>query len=63
MVFLICIESVYDIHFVQMPAPPNIVTLFQFDGTSLHLDSDEAKKQIEEMGDGKFYSIPFSFHI
>ncbi|KAJ6643291.1 Dynein intermediate chain 2, ciliary [Pseudolycoriella hygida] len=37
--------------FVEMPPPPNIVTLFQFDGTSLHLDSDEAKKQIEEMGD------------
>lgn len=40
-----------------MPAPSNIVTLFQFDGTSLHLDSDEAKRQIEEMGDGKFYFI------
>lgn len=42
-----------------MPPPPNIVTLFQFDGTSLHLDSDEAKKQIEEMGDGKFHLILF----
>ena len=38
-----------------MPAPSSIVTLFHFDGTSLHLDSDEAKKQIEEMGDGKLY--------
>lgn len=46
-----------------MPPQPNIVTLFQFDGTSLHLDSDEAKKQIEEMGDGKFDFINFFIKI
>lgn len=36
----------------QVPPPPNTVTLIQNEGCSLHIESDEAQKQIIEMGTG-----------
>ncbi|GBP16788.1 hypothetical protein EVAR_72915_1 [Eumeta japonica] len=35
----------------QIPPADNTVTLLKFEGTSLHIDSEEAKRQIEENGE------------
>ncbi|XP_053964921.1 dynein intermediate chain 2, ciliary [Anastrepha ludens] len=37
--------------FVQVPIAGNTVTLMQMDGSALHIDSEEAKIQMEEMGE------------
>lgn len=42
------IYSFKDGCFVNVPPPGNTVTLFQFEGTALHIDSAEAKKQMSE---------------
>lgn len=35
----------------QVPIAGNTVTLMQMEGSALHIDSDEAKIQMEEMGE------------
>lgn len=42
---------IIDILLKKLPPAGNTVTLLEFQGTSLHLESDEAKVQIEELGD------------
>ncbi|CAD7015384.1 unnamed protein product [Ceratitis capitata] len=37
--------------FVQVPVAGNTVTLMEMDGSALHIDSDEAKIQMEETGE------------
>ncbi|XP_055921105.1 dynein intermediate chain 2, ciliary isoform X2 [Eupeodes corollae] len=43
--------------FVLLPLEGNIVNIFSFEGTCLHIESEEAQKQIEEYGDVGF-AIP-----
>jgi len=35
---------------LQIPPEGQTVTLFQFEGTAIHIESDEAKQQIAELG-------------
>jgi dynein intermediate chain 1, axonemal len=32
--------------YVNVPPPGNTITLFEFEGTSIHIDTQEAKDQI-----------------
>ncbi|XP_050082023.1 dynein intermediate chain 2, ciliary isoform X1 [Anopheles aquasalis] len=44
---------VYDFHegaFLPVPPPENTITLLEFEGTSIHKDTDEAKEQISRKG-------------
>lgn len=40
-----------------MPIAGNTVTLMQMEGSALHIDSDEAKIQMEEMGEIGLYLL------
>lgn len=45
---------------IKLPHPGNIVTLFELEGTAIHKESDEAKKQIEEQGiQRKYFKISY----
>lgn len=52
----------------QLAPPSNTVTLLKVEGSSLHIESEEGKKQTEEFGTGKikfiierrnFISVPY----
>ncbi|XP_055838399.1 dynein intermediate chain 2, ciliary [Episyrphus balteatus] len=43
--------------FVPLPLEGSVVNIFSFEGTCLHVESEEAQKQIEEYGDAG-YAIP-----
>lgn len=45
------VYSFRDGGFVNVPSPGNTVTLFEFEGTALHIDSAEAKQQLAECGE------------
>lgn len=44
------IYSFKDGGYIPLPPPENIITLFEFEGTALHIDSAEAKEQISRGG-------------
>lgn len=52
MELLLLSSSVYFVYFLKLPKPPNTITLFEFKGTALHIESEEAKAQMEEQGIG-----------
>lgn len=48
---------------VQLPPPPNIVTLLSVEGTALHIDSEEAQTQIRELGTGMVDDFHLSLSV
>lgn len=49
--------AINEFSFRQLPPPSNTIVLLEVEGSSLHIESEEGKKQIEELDTGIIYFV------